>query len=104
MCFLYDLNILPGLSADGSRPHGGGGSGPLRFGRPWPSPRAFDCLLLVCLPRVRLLDCLFACQVFAVLIVIAVLTCYALRHAGMPEVEVTAKVGVQKAQLAYWNA
>ena len=31
---LYDLMILLGLSADGSRPHGGGGGGPLRFGRP----------------------------------------------------------------------
>ena len=31
---LYNLIILLGLSADGPRPHGGGGGGPLRFGRP----------------------------------------------------------------------
>ena len=33
---LYNLMILVGLSADGPRPHGGGGGGPLRFGRPHP--------------------------------------------------------------------
>ena len=32
--------ILLGLSADGPRPHGGGGGGPLRCGRPPPFPGA----------------------------------------------------------------
>ena len=33
---LYNLMILLGFSADGPRPRGGAGGGPLRFGRPHP--------------------------------------------------------------------
>ena len=35
--FPYNFIVLPGLSADGPRPHGSG-SGPLRFRRPCPAP------------------------------------------------------------------
>ena len=42
---LCKTHMLRGLPADGREPHAGGGGGPLRVGRTFPTPRPYDCLI-----------------------------------------------------------